>query len=194
MKHSVHYLAILVGCCLVLLPQTQARAGAVYTWVDNLGVTHFSQTPPPDPGIEPSMIELKPLPPAPRSEYDDYYSVIRQAERMERRRLENEKLEVERLQAEAEALRARAEAKAAMQSPGGYADETAGYAPVYPYYPHYRPGYGNKPWPPGYGPGRPGQRPPYQPGYWPGQPGHSPGTPGFRPIPHRVISAIPAQR
>jgi hypothetical protein len=183
MKHLVHYLAILGGCCLVLLPQPQARAEAVYTWVDNFGVTHFSQTPPPDPGTEPAIIELNPPPPPP--EYNDYYSVIRQAERMQRRRLENEKLEAERLQAEAEALRARAEAKAVMQSPGAYTNEAATvYAPVYPYYyyPRHRPGYGNKPRPPGYWPVRPGQ------------PGHLPGTPGFRPQPHRVISAIPAQR
>lgn len=196
MKHSAHYPAILAVCCLALLPQQQAHADSVYTWVDNLGVTHFSQTPPPDPGTEPEVIELKPLPPAPPSEYDDYYSVIRQAERMERRRLENEKLEAERLQAEAEALRARAEAKAAMQPADGYTNDTTVYAPVYPYYyyPRHRPGYGNKPHPPGYWPVRPGQRSPYQPGNRPGPPGHPPGRPGFRPTPHRVISAIPAQR
>jgi hypothetical protein len=179
MKYSAYLRVLLAGCCLMLLPQPQACAGTVYTWVDNLGVTHFSQTPPPDPGIEPAMIEIKPLPPTPPPEYDDYYSVIRQAERMERRRLENEKLEVERLQAEAEVQRARAEAEAAMQSPDGYADETSVYAPVYPYYPYHRPGYDGKPWPPG---------------YWPGNsPGHTPGMPGFRPVPHRVISAIPSR-
>jgi hypothetical protein len=177
-KADLYHLALFAGCAVALLAQSQAHAEAVYTWVDNLGVTHFSETPPPEPGIKPAMIEVKPLPPVPPSEYDDYYSVIRQADRMERRRLEKEKLEAERVQADAEAARARAEADAAMQSPNSYAGDTPVYAPVYPYYPYYRPGYGGKPWPPG---------------HWPGQPGHSPGMPGFRPMPRRVISAIPAQ-
>ena len=85
-------LLLITCCCLAGLPLPRAHAEAVYTWVDPYGVTHFSETPPPDPAVRPAMIELTPLPPPP-SDYDDYYSVIRQAERMERRRLENEKLE-----------------------------------------------------------------------------------------------------
>ena len=108
---------LLITCCwLAGMPQTQALAGVVYRWVDPNGVTHFSETPPPDPAVQPAMIELSPPPPPP-PDYDDYYSVVRQAERMERRRLENEKLEAERRQAEAEAMRARIEAQAAMQTP-----------------------------------------------------------------------------
>jgi hypothetical protein len=111
---------------------------------------------------------------------------------MERRRLENEKLEAERLQAEAEARRARIEAEAAMQPPPDtYEDDDSVYLPVYPYYPYNRPGYGNKPW-------RPGNRPghghwPDQPEQWPGHPGHPQPGFGFRPAPRRVISAIPSR-
>jgi hypothetical protein len=185
-------LLLITCCCLAGLPLPRAHAEAVYTWVDPYGVTHFSEAPPPDPAVRPAMIELTPLPPPP-SDYDDYYSVIRQAERMERRRLENEKLEAERLQAEAEARRARIEAEAAMQPPPDtYQDNDSVYLPVYPYYQNYRPGYGDKPWRPGNRPGRPGHWPD-QPGQWPGQPGHPQPGFGFRPGPRRVISAIPSR-
>ena len=172
---------LFITCCW-LTGMPTALAGVVYSWVDPHGVTHFSETPPPDPGVQPAMIELRPQPPP--SDYDDYYSVIRQAERMERRRLENEKLEAERLQAEAEAMRARIEAQAAMQAPDTNADDSFGYLPVYPGYPVYGPGHGNRPWRPGDRPGGPGHWPD-QPGYWPGQPGRP------QPGPRRVISAIP---
>ena len=186
---------LLIGCCcLAGLPQAPADAGAVYTWVDPNGVTHFSETPPPEPGVRSSMIELGPLPPPPPSppDYDDYYSVIRQAERMEKRRLENEKLEAERLLAEAEARRARMEAEAAAQAPAAHEDDHSVYLPAYPYYPGYGPGHDDKPWRPGDRPGRPGHWP-NQPGYWPGQPGRPQPGPGFRPGSRGVISAIPAR-
>jgi hypothetical protein len=190
---------LITCCCLAGLPQARAHAGAVYTWVDPGGVTHFSETPP-DPGVESAMIELRPLPPPPPPDYDDYYSVIRQAERMEKRRLENEKLEAERRLAEAEARRARMEAEAASQAPDADADDDSVYLPVYPYFPGYGPGYGDKPWRAGDRPGHPGHWPghpgrwPEQPGFWLGQPGGRPQPgPGFRPTPRGVISAIPAR-
>jgi Domain of unknown function (DUF4124) len=189
MTSHVKRLLLITCCCLAWILQVQA--GAVYTWVDPHGVTHFSESPPPDPGVQPAMVELRPMPPPP-SDYDDYYSVIRQAERMERRRLENEKLEAERLLAEAQARRARMEAEAAMQTPDTYADDDSVYLPAYPYYPGYGPGYGGKPGHPGYRPDRPGHWPD-QPGYWPGQPGRPQPGPGFEPAPRRVISAIPAR-
>ena len=189
MTSHVKRLLLITCCFLAGMPQTQAEA--VYTWVDPHGVTHFSETPPPDPAVQPAMIDLRPLPPPPPSDYDDYYSVIRQAERMERRRLENEKLEAERLQAEAEAMRARNEAEAAMQAPPDtYANDDSVYLPAYPYYPGYRPGYGGKPWRPGNRPGRHGHWPDL-PGHWPGQPGHPQPGHGFGPGPRRVIGAIP---
>lgn len=191
MTSLVKRLFLITCCWLAGMPQMQALAGVVYSWVDPHGVTHFSETPPPDPAIQPAMIELRP-PPSPPPDYDDYYSVIRQAERMERRRLENDKLEAERQLAEAEAMRARIEAQAAMQTPDTNEDRSFGYLPVYANYPGYGPGHGNRPW-------RPGDRPdwpvpwPDQPGHWPGQPGRPQPGPGFRPPTRRVISAIPAR-
>jgi hypothetical protein len=178
-------LLLITACCLTGL--SQSHAGAVYSWVDPDGITHFSETPPPEPGLPARTIELAPLPPPPAG--DDYYSITRQAERMEKRRLENEKLEAERRLAEAEARRARMEAEAAAQPPVIYQDEGTVYLPAYPYYP----GYGGRPWRPGERPGRPGHWPD-EPGYWPSQPGRPPPGPGpgVRPPP-RTISAIPAR-
>jgi hypothetical protein len=191
MTSRLKRLLFITCCCLGGGQQIQADAGTIYTWVDAHGVTHFSESPPPDPAVRPAMIDLRPLPPPP-SDYDDYYSVIRQAERMERRRLENEKLEAERRQAEAETVRARREAEAATQPPpNNYADTDSVYLPAYPFYPGYGPGYGDKPWRPGDRPGRPGYWPD-RPGYWPGQPGHPQPGPGFRP-PSRSIGSITAR-
>jgi len=189
MTSLVKRLLLFTSCWLAGMPQTQTLAGAVYSWVDPHGVTHFSETPPPDPAVQPAMIELRPVPPPP-SEYDDYYSVVRQAERMERRRLENEKLEAERQLAEAEAMRARIEAQATLQPPDAYADDNPVYLPAYPYYPGYVPGYGDNHWRPGDRPGRPGYWPD-RPGYWPGQPGRPQPGHGSGPPRRHVISAIP---
>jgi hypothetical protein len=176
---------LIIACCLA--GYSHALADVVYTWVDPGRVTHFSQTPPPDPGVPSRRIELAPLPPPP--EYDDYYSVIRQAERMEKRRLESEKLEAERLRAEAEARRARMEAEAAAQPPETYPDDNTVYLPFYPYYPGHGPGHSKKPWRSGNRPGGPGYRPD-KPGHWPRQP-HTRPAHRFRQAPHRTSSAIP---
>jgi hypothetical protein len=192
MTSLVKRLLFITCCWLAGMPQIQAQAGVVYSWVDPYGVTHFSETPPPDPAVQPAMIELRPLSPPPPPDHDDYYSVIRQAERMERRRLMNEKLEAERQLAEAEAMRARIEAQAAMQTPDTNAERSFGYLPVYPGYPGYGGGYGNRPWRPGARPDRPGNWPD-KPGYWPGQPGRPQPGHGSGPAGRRVISAIPAR-
>jgi hypothetical protein len=174
-------LFLIIACCLT--EPSAAYAGAVYTWVDPDGVTHFSETPPPEPGVPARMIELPPLPPPP-PEDADYYSIIRQAERMEKRRLESERLEAERQLAEAEARRARMEAEAAAQPPASYPDEGTVYLPAYPYYPRFGRGHGDKPWRPGERPGGPGHwtdQPAYGPGrtgHWTDQPAYGPGRTG----------------
>ena len=179
---------LIIACCLA--GHSHASAGVVYTWVDPSGVTHFSETPPPDPGVPARMIELAPLPPPPPADDDDYYSILRQAERMERRRLESEKLEAERLRAEAEARRAKMEAEAAAQPPIIYPEDETVYLPAYPYYPGYGSGHRERPWRPGNRPGGPGYCPD-KPGYWLGKPVHPQPGHGFRPAPHRIISTIP---
>lgn len=165
---------------LISLPVAASSAEQVYTWVDENGTTHFSETAPAKPATGAQRIEVPPASgPAPGNVEDEgYYSVINQAARMQTRRLENEKLVAQKKQAEAEASKARAEAQAALQNT--YSDPVT-YYPVYPYYPryrHHRPRRGN-------GPGH-GHRPGHgdRPGYSrPGRPrtslGKTPGMPHF---------------
>lgn len=134
--------------CLILLLIATPLAGAtqVFTWIDDTGVTHFSETPPPDNPADSRRIDIET--PAPRGPYppgDDFYSVINQAARMESRRRENEKLAAEKRQAIAEARKARAEAMAIQQ--GTYNNNNTRDYPVYSYYPRY----GQHPWKPGHG-------------------------------------------
>ena len=75
---------------LVALPVSVAVSAQVYTWKDSEGVTHYSQRPPRDATVEPSAIEVPATPSTRAAGDDDYFSVIRQAERMEKSRLENE--------------------------------------------------------------------------------------------------------
>jgi hypothetical protein len=130
---------------LLTLPVSATCAEQVYTWVDDSGTTHFSEAPPPDSTFVTQLLEVLPASgAAPSNAPDDgFYSVINQAERMQTRRLENEKLTAERKQADAEASKARAEAQAALQD--SYYNDDVSY---YPYYPRYRrPWNGHKPHP-----------------------------------------------
>jgi hypothetical protein len=138
---------------LVLLTAlSTSSAGVVYTWVDDNGVTYFSDTPPTDESISVVLIEDLTPPATGMAMDEDYYSVVNQARRMETQRLLSEKLMAERLQAEAEANQARAGASDALQPTIVYDDWPGGY--IYPYYPrhHYR--HPHKDRKPG-GPGKP---------------------------------------
>lgn len=144
----------------LLLPIAQSSAEQAYTWVDENGTTHFSEAPPNNDAISAEQINLLPAPSAGKIVGDEFYSVANQADRMERTRLENEKLTAERLQAEAEANRARAEARATQQIQyQGNSEEDTRYYPAYPYYLNNRhqPGYGHRPHPGK--PGKPGNLP-----------------------------------
>jgi hypothetical protein len=159
---------------LVALPLTAYATEQVYTWVDDSGTTHFSETPPTDITSDVKLLEVLPASGAGAEEMTDdgFYSVINQVERMQTRRLESEKLAAQKRQADAEAGKARAEAQAALQD-SGYNDNV-GYYPAYPYYPRYRrhPGHGHK-YRPGHG-NRPGYPRPSNPrsslGKTPGMP------------------------
>lgn len=173
---------------LLLLPLAQSSAEQAYTWIDERGTTHFSEVPPHNESVNAEPINLLPAPSAGNIRDSDFYSVVNQADRMERRRLENEKLTAERLQAEAEAKRAHAEAQAARQIPYQQnTQEDTRYYPAYPAYPYYRnygrrPGYGNKPYP-----GKPGR-----PVHLPSRPGHLPAHRGYHPA-RRPITSLGLQ-
>jgi len=147
---------------LLLLPIAQSSAEQAYTWIDESGTTHFSEAPPNNKTISVEQINLLPAPSTGSISDGDFYSVVKQADRMEKKRLENEKLIAERLQVEAEARKASAEA--AQQAPHqNNSQEQTSYYPAYPYYrnPGHRPGYGHKP-----NPGKPGN-PVHLPAYKP---------------------------
>jgi hypothetical protein len=101
-----------------------AVAADVHKWVDENGVTHYSDEAP--EAVETTLIDV-PEPSAVRgSDHEDgYYSISRQWQRMHRERLEREKLEVER-----ERLRA---AQKSTAPPTVYVQESdeVRYVPVY---------------------------------------------------------------
>ena len=149
---------------VLLLAAPAVGSAQVYTWIDNNGITNFSESPPVDDSISIEQIENLPPPSAGNTTDENFYSVVNQANRMEARRLENMKIIAERQQAEAETKRAIAEARAAKQS--AYQDNnSAPYFPAYPVIPRY--GYGR----PGYarpGHGQPGYKyPAHHPAYRP---------------------------
>ena len=148
----------LVIGCLAAFSMTHAIATPVFTWVDQDGVTHFSESPPEDASVESFQINLEQAPAAGPAQDDDYFSVVNQAGRMEKSRLENEKVRTERLQAEAAARQA---ATANQPRSASNYNDTNRYYPVYPYY-GYRPGY------------HPGFKPGHRPGNRPGRPGQLP--------------------
>ena len=84
---TVIYLSLLLS-----LPASLSSAAPVYTWTDDAGITHFSETPPPDPATDTQLVNIQPPPAAANTPDGDFYSVINQADRMERSRLANEKL------------------------------------------------------------------------------------------------------
>ena len=144
----MHDTAPLSLTLLLALTMPVAGAAQIFTWVDDTGVTHYSETPPPDDAPDGRRIEIETPPPrGPDRAGDDFYSVINQAARMESRRLEHEKLEAEKKQAIAEARKARAEAAAIQQGAHNDNNYTTRYYPVFPYYPRY----GHHPWKPGHG-------------------------------------------
>ena len=131
---------------LLLLPIAQSGAEQAYTWIDESGTTHFSESPPYDEAIDAEQINLLPAPSTGNISGDDFYSIANQADRMEKKRLENEKLIAERLQLEAEARKANAEAAQKTTYQDNTQEQTR-YYPAYPYYPYagHRPKHGHEP-------------------------------------------------
>ena len=94
MRTTTPRLLVTILACSTALP---AFAVGVHKWVDEDGVTHYSDKAP--EATETTLIDL-PDPAAPQAGddgiEDGYYSISRQWERMNRERLEREKLELER--------------------------------------------------------------------------------------------------
>src|SRR3954471_18345066 len=84
-------LSLLIGVC----PQW-VFSQSMYKWVDEKGVTHFSETPPPD-GAKASKIEVKPTPPD-KAPADNWKQ--REAESKQRRAVQTNQDETTRKQEE----------------------------------------------------------------------------------------------
>lgn len=125
--------AALTLSVLFVLPTAPSSAERAYTWVDENGTTHFSEDPPYDGSMSAEQIELLPAPSAGNiADGDDFYSVINQADRMEKKRLEHERQIAQRLQEQLEARRAAEEARNVAPTPGQ--QEAQEYTRPYPVY------------------------------------------------------------
>ena len=136
---------------LLMLPFAVSAADKAYTWTDENGTRHFSEDPPYDGSVTAEQIELLPAPSAGNiGAENDFYSVSNQADRMEKKRLANEKLIAERLQAEVDARRANPAAQTPPPSTGwNNTQQQTGFYPGYPQQVNSgpRPVSGNKPFP-----------------------------------------------
>lgn len=150
-------LSISLLTCLLYMEVVQAQT--IYTWVDEDGVTHFSQTGPADGSQPAETLDIEPPPAPARTPDEDYFSVIRQSQRMHEQRIELEKARAERMAAEAAANQTRTQP---YQTEEYESSERYRYPYLaYPYRPHYpvhryRPGYRPPHYrPPGHKPYRP---------------------------------------
>jgi hypothetical protein len=74
-----------ISICVFLLP---AYAGVVHKWIDEKGITHYSDEAPVSETSEMTQIELPRTTQATAGAHGDYYSIANQWERMLRERLE----------------------------------------------------------------------------------------------------------
>ena len=89
----------------LFLASGPGHASMIHKWVDQNGVTHYSDEPPPDEQIPTTQIDLPEPNPVSETTQDNYYSIANQWARMNQERLERER------------LRAQAIATRAMQRP-----------------------------------------------------------------------------
>ncbi len=137
----------LIGGALTALA---AGAEQVYRWVDDNGITHFSQQPPP-PGV--SGLSVNEIPASQPPAVDpaaDYWSITNQVQRLEASRvaLEQRRIEQKKLRIEmAEAQRRQAEAAQDYAEPYERTLIYPAYGYRYSYYPHVYPrvGHGFRP-------------------------------------------------
>jgi len=88
---------ILLSSCIFL----PVSAAVVHKWVDEKGVTHYSDAAPETPATMVTKIDLRNRKPAKSSVQNDYYSIKNQWQRLHKERLEQEKVKVEKTRQEA---------------------------------------------------------------------------------------------
>lgn len=88
---------VLLSSC-IFLPVSSA---VVHKWVDEKGVTHYSDAAPETPATMVTKIDLRNRKPTKASVKNDYYSIKNQWQRLHKERLEQEKLKLEQIRQEA---------------------------------------------------------------------------------------------
>jgi|GEM_PF-1337989 hypothetical protein len=112
---------------------TATEAYTVHSWLDEFGVRHYADSPPPATSTEPSRIEFADAAEPGEGETSDYYSIANQWARMRDERDDNAQLALERkkLQVQREPVATATTSAPANYPVGGY--RTFGnYAPYYP--------------------------------------------------------------
>ncbi len=111
---------------------SSVHAGSVHKWVDEKGITHYSDYVPNDIHSTAERIEI-------HSKYetsvdqDDYYSIINQWTRMREERLERKKLQLEKAKQKMALKQAQAAAVPQVVYVGEQEERSNRYYPVYPY-------------------------------------------------------------
>jgi len=95
---------LIINLTFVLLSSCifpQVSAAEVHKWVDEKGVTHYSDAAPETPATMVTKIDLRNRKPTIASVKNDYYSIKNQWQRLHKERLEQEKLKLEQTRQEA---------------------------------------------------------------------------------------------
>ena len=98
MQRLINHLAFILLSSSLFLP---VSAAVVHKWVDEAGVTHYSDAAPETPATAVTKIDLDDREPAKSSVKNDYYSIKNQWQRLHKERLEQEKLKLEKTRLEA---------------------------------------------------------------------------------------------
>jgi hypothetical protein len=75
------------------------QAAEIHKWIDERGVTHYSDEAPQSPGVTVTRLEISTpgsAGPAPSQTPGDYYSIANQWQRMHQERLQQQRLELQR--------------------------------------------------------------------------------------------------
>lgn len=123
----------------VVMPASAANKLTAYKWTDADGVTHYGEAPPADHAARRIDLERIPAP----VEAVDYYSILKQAQRMERQRLERERQRAAQQEARLHAERTAAQQAAALAAAEFYQQQAQQppliYAPrLHPHKRHHR--------------------------------------------------------
>ena len=118
-----------IATLALLFATTSVSAGVIHKWVDDKGVTHYSDEAPQNAETQSTQIDIPETVPTEGKSTDNYYSIANQWARLHKESLEREKL---RVQAE----QAKASKKASVTNVYVEESDRDGYALVYgkPYY------------------------------------------------------------